>query len=138
MYFTLFPTYYRKKYVHINFLAVFLFRCFFNLVPTGVITIQRSALPNNLLPRWPDSTAGLCDLNLTANKKIEDIHAEIQKLKDDNQYAAMVVGGIGENLYKKTLYIKPLCRDCEWLRTQVSALLDTFYCIIIFTTFLYT
>jgi len=47
-------------------------------VPTGVITIQRFALPNNLIPQWSESTIGLCDLHLTTGKKIEDVNNVLQ------------------------------------------------------------
>jgi hypothetical protein len=50
----------------------------YNLVPNGVITIRRFALPTDLYPSWPDLTTGLCDLHLTTGKKIEDIDSVLQ------------------------------------------------------------
>ena len=45
---------------------------FFHLVPTGVITIQRVALPNRLEPKWSGSKKGICDIHLTTDKRIEE------------------------------------------------------------------
>ncbi len=47
-------------------------------MPTGVITIQRVALPHNLVPDWSDSKKGLCDLHLTTGKRIEEIYNVLQ------------------------------------------------------------
>ncbi len=47
-------------------------------MPTGVITIQRFTLSNSLLPRWPESTKGLCDLHMTTGKRIEEVQNVLQ------------------------------------------------------------
>lgn len=57
------------------------FRCshtFSDLVPNGVITFQRFALPSNKFPPWNDSKADLCDLSLLTGEKIEDIRNALQ------------------------------------------------------------
>lgn len=51
---------------------------FFHLVPTGVITIQRVALPPLLTPEWSHSKKGFCDLHLTTGKRIEEIYNVLQ------------------------------------------------------------
>ncbi len=78
MHFTLFSTCYKTKYTLINSITFSLLRYFFNLVPVGVITIQRFVLAKHLFPLWDRSTTGLCDLHLTNGKKIEDITNVLQ------------------------------------------------------------
>jgi len=79
MYSVLFPSYYRKQYVYIDVTALSLSTLhFFHLVPTGVITIQRVALPPLLIPEWSHSKKGFCDLHLTTGKRIEEIYNVLQ------------------------------------------------------------
>ena len=77
MYFTLFSSYYTKEYgtqSKITSLYSFSFR----LVPTGVITFQRSVLEKKNFPQWPSINEPLSDLYLTTDKRIEDIPNTLQ------------------------------------------------------------
>lgn len=50
----------------------------FNLVPKGVITFQRFALPNHMIPNWMVSQATPCKIHMVQNATIEDMHGLLQ------------------------------------------------------------
>jgi hypothetical protein len=50
----------------------------FKLVPKGVITFRRFALPNNLIPNWIESQTSLCKIHMKMNATIEDMHGFLQ------------------------------------------------------------
>jgi hypothetical protein len=54
----------------------------FNLVPCGVISFRRSLLLTKDTPKWSTSTADLCDIHISADKKIEDIDCALQVNKE--------------------------------------------------------
>ncbi len=43
-----------------------------------MITIRRFQLSKNLFPPWPELTAGLCDMRLTTDEKIEEVNNALQ------------------------------------------------------------
>jgi hypothetical protein len=49
-----------------------------NLVPGGVIGFRRCVLLPKDTPKWDTSTADLCDIHITADKKIEDVECTLQ------------------------------------------------------------
>jgi len=67
-----------EKSILMSILSRTLFRHFFNLVPTGVITFRRVALLYKDYPKWSNSRANLCDIHLTTSKKIEDVNYVLQ------------------------------------------------------------
>jgi len=67
-----------EKSIFISVSSRTLFRNFYNLVPTGVISFRRIELPNSDFPKWSNSKANLCDIHLTTSKKIEDINCVLQ------------------------------------------------------------
>jgi hypothetical protein len=49
-----------------------------DLVPTGVITFQRFALPNDGIPNWIESQTSLCKVHMVMKETIEDMHGLLQ------------------------------------------------------------
>ncbi|CAF4978735.1 unnamed protein product [Rotaria sp. Silwood1] len=63
-------------------------------MPNGVITVRRFALNRHYFPLWNESNVHLGDMNLTTNKKIEDVHGALQ-LDFANKYIGGGVLGSG-------------------------------------------
>ncbi len=59
-------------------LSVFVNQSFVCLVPNGVLTFRRYALPDQLLPKWSRSNRDLAAMHLTTGKRIEDINNALQ------------------------------------------------------------
>jgi hypothetical protein len=49
-----------------------------NLVPGGVLTFRRSVLLTKNIPKWSISTADLCDIHISVDRKIEDVDYALQ------------------------------------------------------------
>ncbi|CAF3333006.1 unnamed protein product [Rotaria sp. Silwood1] len=62
-------------------------------MPNGVITFQRVSLPKHRFPSWHELNTGLCDLNMTTGKKIEDIKNVLQVDFANKYIGGGVLGG---------------------------------------------
>ncbi len=49
-----------------------------DLVPKGVITFRRFALPTVWIPNWIESQTPLCKIHMAKNTTIEDMHGLLQ------------------------------------------------------------
>lgn len=77
MHFTLFSTYHREKYLDIDSFTFCLCTIYY-LVPNGVISFRRNALPHTQYPNWSNSKAELSQMHLTTDNKIEDVKNVLQ------------------------------------------------------------